>query len=493
MKKITNMKNNEAKKFFLKASSYSNIELPKYFDFQSLIDEIALQIGKKEIPSLLKSKNDVPNNYSNVNYKIFNNKDGKYDWRSLELIHPVLYVELVNRICEASNWETIQKRFKDFSKNKKIECCSIPVESFSKRYDKKVAISNWWNEFEQKSIGLSLDYEYMAITDITNCYPSIYTHSIAWAIHGIDEAKANQNKNGLLGNMIDKRIRYMSYGQTNGIPQGSTLMDFIAEIVLGYADELITNELKKNAITNYHILRYRDDYRIYSNNIKELEKMLKILSEILAKLNFKLSSQKTLFTDDIITDSIKRDKLARIGLQINDNMSLQKQLFLIRKFGIEYPNSGSLNTLLLEFYKDKIENLKKKPNSLDQIVSIIVDIMYRNPRVYSFCIAILSKLFDFYSIKKVERIIAQIQERFKKVPNTDSLNIWLQRLTIVEDRNRKYSSTLLCEKVYQNNTIWNSDWLNITIDESKIINEQVISELTKNVEREEIDIFSTNY
>ena len=36
----------------------------------------------------------------------------------------------------------------------------------------------------------------------------------------------------------------MSYGQTNGIPQGTILMDFIAEMVLGYADYLLTERLK---------------------------------------------------------------------------------------------------------------------------------------------------------------------------------------------------------------------------------------------------------
>ena len=40
----------------------------------------------------------------------------------------------------------------------------------------------------------------------------------------------------------------MSYGQTNGIPQGSILTDFIAEIVLGYADEQISSEINKNKI-----------------------------------------------------------------------------------------------------------------------------------------------------------------------------------------------------------------------------------------------------
>lgn len=61
-------------------------------------------------------------------------------------------------------------------------------------------------------------------------------------------------------------------------------------------------------------------------------------------------------------------------MQINNEISLQKQLFIIRKFGIEFPNSGSLYTLLLDFHKNKIEKLERRPNSLDPIISIIIDI-----------------------------------------------------------------------------------------------------------------------
>ncbi len=43
-------------------------------------------------------------------------------------------------------------------------------------------------------------------------------------------------------------------------------MDFIAEIVLGYADTLITTEIKAAKILDYKILRYRDDYRIFVNS-----------------------------------------------------------------------------------------------------------------------------------------------------------------------------------------------------------------------------------
>ena len=35
----------------------------------------------------------------------------------------------------------------------------------------------------------------------------------------------------------------MRYGQTNGIPQGSVLMDFISEMVLGYIDKLLEEKI----------------------------------------------------------------------------------------------------------------------------------------------------------------------------------------------------------------------------------------------------------
>lgn len=120
---------------------------------------------------------------------------------------------------------------------------------------------------------MSLKYRYMFVTDITNCYGSIYTHTIAWALMGKDLAKQKKGKSGLLGNMIDTYMQGMQYGQTNGIPQGSVPFDFIAEIVLGYADSQVSEALASKGIADYKILRYRDDYRIFSNKKDELEEI----------------------------------------------------------------------------------------------------------------------------------------------------------------------------------------------------------------------------
>ena len=42
-------------------------------------------------------------------------------------------------------------------------------------------INNWWNSMEQRSIELSLEYRYMFVTDITNCYGSFNPQTFDWA------------------------------------------------------------------------------------------------------------------------------------------------------------------------------------------------------------------------------------------------------------------------------------------------------------------------
>lgn len=492
IKKITLMTNNQAKKFLLKGSSYCNLELPSYFNFDKIISNIVKKVNSRDMHSFYDDK-IKPRNVENVNYKILSNKDGNYAWRPFEIVHPYLYIELVEKICEEENWNIIKKRFKDFSDIRTIKCCSIPVESCTKASDKKEGILNWWNKFEQEIISKSLDFKYMACTDILNCYPSIYTHSISWAIHTIDEAKKKKNDEKLLGNIIDKQITNMQYGQTNGIPQGSILMDFIAEIVLGYGDELLFNELNNNNINNYYILRYRDDYRIFTNNSHDIDLILKIITEVLGKLNFKINSAKTFITNDIITNSIKKDKMYCLQNPIEKKLNLQKKIILIRNIGIKYPNSGSILKQLTELYRTDIKKMKKKPNDCDQLISIIVDIMYNSPRTFPICSAILSKFLYFLDDSDVKKYIKRIIIKFNSMPNTDYLNIWLQRITIPLKRNLKYSKTLICEKVYKDNNIWNSTWLkSIIIDEKTIIDEKIISNLNSVISIDEVDKFN-NY
>lgn len=158
-----------------------------------------------------------------------------------------------------------------------------------------------------------MEFSHVLHTDVTDCYGSLYTHSVSWAIHGLPKSKERRRDNSLLGNKIDSLIQAGRYGQTNGISQGSVLMDFVAEIVLGYIDEQINSVLGEP--NDFRILRYRDDYRIFANSDHRVEHILKVISDQLRLVGMRLGVSKTVLNRNVVEGSIKPDKLAGIDFQ----------------------------------------------------------------------------------------------------------------------------------------------------------------------------------
>ncbi len=308
MKLVTQMNAAEAKDFFLKHSSYSNFNLPSYFNFTDLLLNVDEALREKPRGAI-----DIglprARKFSRTSYTLQTNKDGHYAWRPFELIHPVLYVHLVNQLTEENNWQVLLDRFEQFSSNPNIVCASIPRESEEENIsDTAESVHGWWVDVEQESISLAIDFKYVFFTDIANFYPSIYTHSIPWAIHTKEVAKLQRNRNDSLGNEIDNSIQDMRNGQTNGIPQGSVLMDFIAEIIMGYVDLSLGDRLRDSGIHDYKILRFRDDFRVFTNSKENAESIIRHLTIVLQELGLQLNSEKTFLSEDIVIDSIKPDK-----------------------------------------------------------------------------------------------------------------------------------------------------------------------------------------
>lgn len=496
MKSILEMSNTEAKEFLLKQESYANFELPQYFVFHPLLQAIDQELASKNVKDYFaqftdedgKSRQIKPDSIEDVNYKFLNNKDGRYAWRPFQLIHPVLYVSLVQTITEDSNWHYIINRFNDLHSNPKIICYSIPLEATNDdNSDRKATILNWWNNIEQKSLELSLYYDYVYHTDITDCYSSIYTHSIAWALHDRAVAKTSRGRD-LLGNIIDEKIRWMTNGQTNGIPQGSVLMDFIAEMVLCYADKLLSEQLTHLDTTDYQIIRYRDDYRIFSTSPVVAEEIMKCLTEVLVSLGLKISSTKSIPSSDLIRSSIKEDKLYW-DTHRNYHRSLQKHLLIINELSHLHPNSGSLYKAMKKFL-ERISKFNKEFKDGLAMSGIVVNIAHRNPRVYPVAAAIISELISSHSDERKVEIIDAVLNKFNRLPNTGHIKIWLQRVLITVDRLRDYGEKL-CKKVNDNSVeIWNSSFLKGKLaqimESSSIVDEEIINNLGKKISLDEI-------
>ena len=343
-----------------------------------------------------------------------------------------------------------------------------------------------------------MEYTHLLHTDVTDCYGSLYTHSIAWAIHGFDEAKKNKTKSSLLGNKVDQHVQGGRYGQTNGICQGSVLMDFVAEFVLGYVDQQINVALK--AVGDVRILRYRDDYRIFANSDEKAEGVLKIVSDELRLVGMKLGVAKTIACRNVVEGSVKPDKLAGIDLQdlgISQAKTVQKQLMRLHSFGQRYPNSGALRRLVGEFHA-KVVKQKEAPDDVVVQIAIATDIACVSPATFPAIAGILSHLISLAPSGEKSAHWTKVRNRVRRIPYNGYLEIWLQRVVQPKAIGLKLESAeRICRLVNgESQQLWESEWignkaLKAMIDEAKIVVGDV-AEAGEVIQPEEIELFKEN-
>ena len=120
-------------------------------------------------------------------------------------------------------------------------------------------------------------------TDISNCFPSIYTHSIPWAVLGKENAKNNRSG---WSNDLDTLCQHTTYGETHGLIVGPHATVLAAEIVLTAVDEILVKE-------GWQYVRYIDDYICYVKSYKDGQKFLSDLQNALHSYDLAVNWKKT--------------------------------------------------------------------------------------------------------------------------------------------------------------------------------------------------------
>lgn len=499
VKTIFELSADEALDFLMQNDRYVTTEMPEYLNFDPVLAFAREHIADTSIDKCLKDIN--PENMSDANYDIMLNKDGRYAVRVLSLSNPFLYYLLAREICTPEHWAAILDDFKVFGSAPHIQAVGIPVIPADKEdFHKATTILNWWDRFEQMAVKLSLDYRYMFVTDITNCYGTIELQTVEKALCRKGTASEAEVKTDIV-----RILTMLRQGRNIGLPQGSALYDIIAEIVLGYADMLLHEALVRKGITEgYEILRYRDDYRIFANNKDLLENISYTLQHVLESLNLRLNSAKTRISSSIITDSVKRDKLAYIyNTPIYNNKKrcdfdgIQKQLLFILQFGRQYPDCGQMRMLLskLSTWLEKhIEKMKRRSKAdaeksaedkkqQERLGTIIEDIMAmsavaaqiaaENLNSAHYALKVISQMVSTISDEQVENgeqaskdeIVTKVLNRLGSMQNSDYLKIWLQNLAVKAEYKGDYSfadgkGNGLCHLVCgADANLWNNSFL----------------------------------
>ena len=141
-------------------------------------------------------------------------------------------------------------------------------------------------ENEEADIRKMTGAHYVVRTDISNCFSSIYTHSIPWALHGRSKSKKNRSVLSE-GNLLDKVTQGTRDGQTNGLLIGPHPSNVVSEIILTRIDhEMIQKGYKRSR-------RYIDDYTFYAKDHNEAEKFVHDLGMQLREYELVLNVRKT--------------------------------------------------------------------------------------------------------------------------------------------------------------------------------------------------------
>jgi hypothetical protein len=90
-----------------------------------------------------------------------------------------------------------------------------------------------YSELEEERYTALSKYRFIAKTDISRFYHSIYTHSIPWALHGKEASKADRRAQSakVPFNRLDQIMQFGQDGQTIGIPVGSDTSRITAELI----------------------------------------------------------------------------------------------------------------------------------------------------------------------------------------------------------------------------------------------------------------------
>jgi len=207
--------------------------------------------------------------------------------RSLSVPNPFAYANLC--ICCSENWVKIQKYFEKKVSKQSYKVSRIHLRKFEKG-DHLFEMNYKHNDKDgtpEQEIFIKSRFKVEA--DISNCFPSIYSHSIPWALLGKEKAKKLKNDQKQWANILDKHLRNTKNEETNGILIGPHVSNLFSEIILSAIDKELWNK-------GYRYVRYIDDYTCFVESFEKAESFLIDLSSELKKFELALNSKKTKIT-----------------------------------------------------------------------------------------------------------------------------------------------------------------------------------------------------
>jgi hypothetical protein len=198
-------------------------------------------------------------------------------------------------------------RLKLFASGIDLDCehflCRHPTSFFAYRGYRRLHKFFESEEF----LGLERRYPVLWMLDISNCFGSIYTHSVSWAVKSKDVVKQHIEASAhTFGGTIDREMRDANWAETNGILIGPELSRIFAEVILQDVDTKAAKFMERrrdHLLGRFDVRRYVDDYFIFAANDVVAAEVAEVIAVELEAYHLSINPKKTTkFARPFITD-----------------------------------------------------------------------------------------------------------------------------------------------------------------------------------------------
>lgn len=222
------------------------------------------------------------------------------------------------------DWLFVHKRgeYPEIRDAERHGASDMAVRSFF-TYDRYTNIHQFYDSSEYRHS--ERKYGYLIKADITKCFDSIYTHSIAWATNGLELVKSQlriKRDVDSFGASFDALMQAQNRDETSGILIGSEYARLFAEIILQRVDVEVEDSLLKAGLVSgrdYEVLRYVDDYFLFLASREYEAVVLEALESRLRvyKLHLNASKREAAETPWLSPLSVAKERL-RAQIDIGD-------------------------------------------------------------------------------------------------------------------------------------------------------------------------------
>lgn len=288
----------------------------KYADY---MDEISADDLYKGLLAFGLFSNRMPPVFSSTsffdycvkNHPTFSNSDHDYiRYKTLRNINvprqlgipvPMAYEKMCSVL--KSNWSDIQSHFHTYTDSQTHVISRIHIQKrknkdglFEMNYD------DWRNAGSPKD-DLLIGKRFVVKADISTFFPSIYTHSIPWALVGKAVAKQNRSKSKWF-NKIDKKCQEIKYGETHGLLIGPHASNLISEVILTVVDQKLYDK-------GWKFVRNIDDYTCYVETRARADSFIVDLGVALEEFDLQLNNKKTKIEE--LPDTVLEDWVRKLN------------------------------------------------------------------------------------------------------------------------------------------------------------------------------------